>query len=329
MRLPATIDADICIVGAGAAGITLATQLLPTGLDICLIESGDFAPDADTQALYDLESTGYPPRPDYMSRARYFGGSCNLWAGRSMRLTAARLRTARLGAAQRLADSLRRGRRVLSGGGAAFSACRTSGYVRRQSRTAHVGDRAPDLLEASSWSPTISVWATQAHAIRRRHAGPACAPRQNLRVLLKPASATNLAAADRPMPSNRSRRARSTAGVSPSARAATCWPAAGSRMRGCCSSSRDRQPDGIGNRYDLVGRYFMDHPRAVFGRCTSRPARSAAACGAGRSGTASCSSASALRRKGRGANACSITTSRSRSRPPDTRRRVTSRSSRP
>jgi choline dehydrogenase-like flavoprotein len=30
--------------------------------------------------------------------------------------------------------------------------------------------------------------------------------------------------------------------------------------------SRDRQPRGIGNEHDLVGRYFMDHPRAVFGR---------------------------------------------------------------
>jgi choline dehydrogenase-like flavoprotein len=30
--------------------------------------------------------------------------------------------------------------------------------------------------------------------------------------------------------------------------------------------SRDRQSEGIGNRSGLVGRFFMDHPRAVFGR---------------------------------------------------------------
>ena len=84
--LPPILSADLCIVGAGAAGITLASALLPTGRDICLIESGGLAPDADTQALYDLDVIGYPPRPDYMSRARYFGGSCNLWAGRSMAL---------------------------------------------------------------------------------------------------------------------------------------------------------------------------------------------------------------------------------------------------
>ena len=30
--------------------------------------------------------------------------------------------------------------------------------------------------------------------------------------------------------------------------------------------SRDQHPNGVGNRFDLVGRYFMDHPRTVFGK---------------------------------------------------------------
>ena len=30
--------------------------------------------------------------------------------------------------------------------------------------------------------------------------------------------------------------------------------------------SRGVQGNGIGNQYDVVGRYFMDHPRAVFGK---------------------------------------------------------------
>jgi choline dehydrogenase-like flavoprotein len=83
----ATITADICIVGSGAAGITLATALDGPSHTVCLIESGSDVPDEETQALYDLEVTGYPVRENFMSRARYFGGSCNLWAGRSMKLT--------------------------------------------------------------------------------------------------------------------------------------------------------------------------------------------------------------------------------------------------
>src|SRR5262249_16566097 len=81
------IRADICIVGAGAAGITLSSELEGSCQTVCLIESGSFAPDEDTQSLYDLEIAGYPVRENFMSRARYFGGTCNLWAGRSMKLT--------------------------------------------------------------------------------------------------------------------------------------------------------------------------------------------------------------------------------------------------
>ena len=47
---PARLEADVCIVGGGAAGITIASELLGSGLDICLVESGGFTPDAETQA---------------------------------------------------------------------------------------------------------------------------------------------------------------------------------------------------------------------------------------------------------------------------------------
>ena len=81
------------MIGAGAAGVTVAQELAAAGRRVCLVESGGFEPDPETQSLYDLDSVGYPQRPNFMSRARYFGGSCNLWAGRSMaprRVTAAR-----------------------------------------------------------------------------------------------------------------------------------------------------------------------------------------------------------------------------------------------
>ena len=74
------LRADICIVGAGAAGITLARHHIGRRTSVLLIESGDFDPNEDTQALYggtvsqglfDLE----------LSRLRYFGGSTNHWGG--------------------------------------------------------------------------------------------------------------------------------------------------------------------------------------------------------------------------------------------------------
>jgi len=82
-----SISADVCVVGAGAAGITIARSLAADGARVCLLESGGFDIDEQVQELYDLDNIGYPVRDNFMSRVRFFGGSCNLWAGRSMRLS--------------------------------------------------------------------------------------------------------------------------------------------------------------------------------------------------------------------------------------------------
>ncbi len=50
------IETDIAIIGAGAAGITLARELRDSGREITLIESGSLELEADTQALYEGES---------------------------------------------------------------------------------------------------------------------------------------------------------------------------------------------------------------------------------------------------------------------------------
>jgi choline dehydrogenase-like flavoprotein len=74
------IEADICIIGAGAAGITLARELSGLPARVCLLESGGFDPHSRTQALYRAESAGLPVEPDE-SRIRMFGGSTNHWTG--------------------------------------------------------------------------------------------------------------------------------------------------------------------------------------------------------------------------------------------------------
>ena len=58
------------------------------------------------------------------------------------------------------------------------------------------------------------------------------------------------------------------------ARAYASAPAA-SRTPGCCSTSAARSPEGIGNRHDLVGRCFCDHPHFHDRRCPA-PRRAAA-----------------------------------------------------
>ena len=74
------IQSDVCIVGAGAAGISIALQLENQKFSITLIESGNFGPDSTTQDLYNGVNEGrkYSLRE---TRLRYFGGSTNHWGG--------------------------------------------------------------------------------------------------------------------------------------------------------------------------------------------------------------------------------------------------------
>lgn len=81
----ATLRADLCIVGAGAAGIALALALRDSGLDVLLLESGGPAQDARTQALYGgtvADDKLHSPLDTY--RQRRFGGSTTIWGGRCM-----------------------------------------------------------------------------------------------------------------------------------------------------------------------------------------------------------------------------------------------------
>lgn len=81
----AVVRSDVCLVGAGAAGITLARALAGHGLDVVMLESGGLDPDPATQLLYDAPNVGIPYSP-VVSRLRYFGGSTNHWGGLCRRL---------------------------------------------------------------------------------------------------------------------------------------------------------------------------------------------------------------------------------------------------
>jgi choline dehydrogenase-like flavoprotein len=76
-----TLSVDICIVGSGAAGITIAKELLGSGLRVCLVESGGLSEEDETQDIYRGESVGHPVVMD-VGRYRVFGGSVTRWGGR-------------------------------------------------------------------------------------------------------------------------------------------------------------------------------------------------------------------------------------------------------
>ena len=76
-----TLETDVCIIGAGAAGIALALRFEGSGVKTTILESGGEELDAETQALYQGPVTGLPYFPLDAARLRFFGGSTNHWGG--------------------------------------------------------------------------------------------------------------------------------------------------------------------------------------------------------------------------------------------------------
>ena len=76
-----TLEADVCIVGSGPAGMALATALDSGGQNILVLESGGLTIDAQTQSLAEGGSVGVPYPALNGTRLRYFGGTANHWGG--------------------------------------------------------------------------------------------------------------------------------------------------------------------------------------------------------------------------------------------------------
>jgi choline dehydrogenase-like flavoprotein len=77
------LEADICIAGAGAAGIAIALELLDSGLDVILLESGGLKEERASQALYTgTVANAQLHSPPDRYRQRRLGGSTTLWGGR-------------------------------------------------------------------------------------------------------------------------------------------------------------------------------------------------------------------------------------------------------
>lgn len=71
----AEIVTDLCIIGAGPAGISVARTLAGTGARICILESGGPNIERRVQRLSRGETDGYPLHLLHRSRVRAFGGT--------------------------------------------------------------------------------------------------------------------------------------------------------------------------------------------------------------------------------------------------------------
>jgi len=246
------LRSDVCIVGAGPAGIALALGLADRGIDVILLESGGEAPEPRTQQLAAGHRTGAAQPPLESSRLRMLGGSTGHWAGICRPLAPSdfvpRSFVPHSGwpiPYETVAELYPEARRFLAlgeGGG-------------ERGEWASL-DEPGELLEAEG----IVRLPVRARALRLgQHARPALVASDRIRVLLH-ANVTELIQAE-----GESRVARAKVAVldgprfDVEARRFVCATGGIENAR-LLLASQSRSKAGLGNEQGLVGRYFMDHP---------------------------------------------------------------------
>jgi len=266
-ELPRTnpIAADICLIGAGAAGITIAQELAGSALKVCLVEGGGLQYEyQESQELYRGNSVGAPVSLDG-GRLRYFGGTTNHWGGRCATLDDIDFRQRGwiphsgwpIGRAD-LDPYYARARKVAGFSSAWRSDADTLSYLNIVPPSIN-----PEWLKPFLWhfTPAMNdapVW-KWANAY-----GRTLRESNNIRTLLH----ANFTAFSAEKDLKRVRNATFTAfnGNSAVVSATTfivcCGGIENARL---LLLGAEQNAGGFGNKNDLVGRYFMQHPRGPGG----------------------------------------------------------------
>lgn len=249
------VETGICIIGAGAAGITLALSLRDAGFPVAVLESGDFEFDEATQDLDAGAISGLPNYPLDSSRLRFFGGTTNHWAGwcRPLdvldfeRRAAIPLSGWPLQRAQ-LIPYYEQAQRLCELG--PFNYDDPNFWIRETGQTGPKFDHGRLKTSIFQVSPPTRFGQTYREALRRA---------DNVTVYLN-ANALDLQA-DPTASTIRQVKVSSLDGPVFSVRARYVVLAAGGLENARVLLLSDGvQSTGLGNANDLVGRYFMDHP---------------------------------------------------------------------
>ncbi len=254
--LPAgtVLEAEVCIVGAGAAGITLAQAMAGRGFRVLLLESGGMELEEPTQALYAGEQRGVKQLDLDASRLRYFGGTTNHWAGWCRPLEARDFRPADPADIRRwpitrddLAEYHTAAQKVLGLGPEEYDTVEPWLSASGMSALPLDGQRLRTALFQVSGTRFGSEFE------------PVLAPAANVAVWLH-ANMLELETDDTASQVT-GVRASSLGGAAFSVAARYFVLATGGLENARLLLLSNRvQPAGLGNGHDAVGRYFMDHP---------------------------------------------------------------------
>jgi choline dehydrogenase-like flavoprotein len=259
------IETDLCIVGAGAAGIALAREFMDTRCRVVVLESGGLQWSARVQRLYAGENVGLPSYALTYSRFRVFGGTTTQWAAQCRPL-----------------DSIDFEQRPgIPHSGWPFDHAHLQPWYPRAMALCGLG-----LDEQPPWEPdsgALPLADRELEAIRFRFGYPRDfgeAHRReferssNVTVVLNANAIELVAAAD--LRSVQGIRAKTLDGrpfqVRARAYVLACGGIENARL---LLASNQIASAGLGNQHDVVGRFFMDHPYLTTGHFAPAAARHA------------------------------------------------------
>lgn len=254
---PFRYEADLCIVGGGPAGIAIARAFAGSRHRVCLLESGGLRCEDDTQRLLEGASVGEPGLRPAHSRLRVYGGSCRLWGGGCIPLSPQEFEPREWiphsGWPIRYADLEPYYERARDACGLRALGFADGSFVTRRDRPLPFD---PDELVSRAFALSPVEFG--------RHSLDALSRAENVRVLLH-ANLLEL----RPVHDAEHVREASIGalgGRRGTVRARFYVLAAGGIENARLLLLSDSQvPGGLGNRHDLVGRFFQDHPRCRLG----------------------------------------------------------------
>jgi choline dehydrogenase-like flavoprotein len=250
----------LCIIGGGAAGLTLAREFIGRNLSVCLLESGGLELGAE-QELDSGETTGLEYYPLVSTRLRFLGGATNHWGGKSRPL-----------GPEDLAE-----RAWVPNSGWPVHYGEFSRYLARAHDVCGVpqGSYRWDQLRAAAGLGPLPLDSARYEGVVFRYSRPARrfgqAYREDVRTApnmscILHATALRLVTDDSgarvthvEVGSLAGKRTR----VAASRFVIACGGIENSRL---LLLSTGGHPRGLGNEHDQVGRYFMEHPRFQIGR---------------------------------------------------------------
>jgi choline dehydrogenase-like flavoprotein/nucleoside-diphosphate-sugar epimerase len=276
--LPDLLHCDICVIGTGPAGATIARELSDTRLRVTLLESGGQERQEQTDALNEIESIGWPREMDqWLIRNRIVGGTSETWGGRCAPFDEIDLEprdwvpySGWPFKMDELAPYYDRAATHLGlGAGSAFSDGRLWGYIGHKPPTLDLDE---DKLLQMFWQISHDPLNRTDRVRFGRHlaAGlPANATLVTNATVLR----INVTESGTAVRSVEFADASGRRWSLPTSTVVVC--AGGIENARLLLSSDDVMAHGLGNDNDLVGRFLMDHPRTSVARFQTKAGRAA------------------------------------------------------